>query len=336
MILTEDFIKAGAKGATETTYGNRYHSEIPDVKMEDDGLHLGVGTSFSIITSLDETILTILVKFLFCPIWLIKQMYYSVSELYDEAWVEETINSWISVGIAWKEPSVTGQYLRPTYALFNLFGMDPYPYVDIPFNTLTHTIGEEKVFFDILNGISEIVKMEEIVTPRISELGFPPDKSGTNAIIECDFRNPKLFQQDGIDEINYVENAILQGIKDGSSITPELEDFKYFVEVKKINSTGSVKRDYKFHIPDLVIPIPRNKGLPQSIAVEVELSNKTAINYQESIIRYKDSKKYGSVYWLCRNGKIAQAIRQAFDDQGGAGSTKMTLLEFTVPFPEKF
>lgn len=305
---------------------------MPDIKKENNIIKLSNSNISVNIDSFDEIILTIILKFLFCPVWLIKQFY--------QTWMiagienpENKINEWVEIGIVWKEAAVTGQYVRPTYLLFKLFGEKPETFYNIPFNTLTHTISEQKVMFDIMSGKSEILKREKVL-PRISELGFEDNILGTNILTESDFRNPKLFKQEGIKELSETENKINECIKNKINITPELLNFNQFVLVKKINNSGIIKKDYSFHIPDLIIPLVRNNGNPKSIAIEVELTNKRSLAYEETMNRYKDNNKFGSVYWLCNSPYIYESLRNAFESVGGTGTCKTVLMEFVVPSPE--
>ena len=328
--LKPDEILAGTKNAMENTWGNRYNKVMPAVKKEGAKITYSTSTVSVDITPFDEIILTIIMKFMFAPVWLIKQFYsYEFSIAGSDSMVDELIDKWIQLGIVWKEADVTGQYLRPTYALFQMFRQDPYPYHNLPFNTLRHTICEEKVMFEVMFGSSEIVKKEKVM-PRISELGFDFKLSGTNIISEEDFRNPTLYKD--YDKIVRIEREINEGMEKGVKVTPELLDFRMFNIVKKVDNTGIVKNDFKFHIPDLIIPVIRDNGHPQSIAIEIELTNKRA-NYIETMERYKDNNKFGVVYWLCNEESIANAIREAYEEVGGTGSCRMELLEFVVPSP---
>lgn len=340
--IDESFISSGIKTAQNNTWGNKYRNIIPNIQKEGAVIKLSYGNILVEINSFDEIILTIIMKFLFMPIWLIKQCYNGFNIIQDDS-IDNKINSWIDIGLVWKESAVTGNYIRPTYSLFTLFGESPYTYTNIPFNTLTHTICEEKVMFDVMSGESNINSNEkDSLLPRVSELGFKEDivfndfSLGTNIIAEEDFRNPKLYTEEGIKELNDTEYQINKGIKEKATITPELTDFRQFVLIKKIDNTGFVKKDYKFHVPDLIIPCLRKEGRPKSIAIEVELSNKRARNYEETMLRYKDNNKYGTVYWLCNTPAIMESLRSAYTSVGGTGTCKTKLIEFIIPTPDNF
>jgi len=333
MRIQEDQILSGVRHAQLSTWGNKYNPVTPSIKKENDVIIFSTADVQVSVDSFDEIILTIIIKFLFMPIWLIKQCYENGHVILGQQSIDDKINDWIKIGIVWKESSVTGQYVRPTYALFSLFGITPYPYTNIPFNTLTHTISEEKVMFDIMYGSSPIIEKEKIKIPRVSELGFPLNKEGTNVISEEDFRNPILYTAQGLKELERVENEINLGIKTKAKITPELDNFKYFVIAKKKNNTGDAKKDYIFHVPDLAIPLPRIDGKAKSVAIEVELTDKK-VDYQESLNRYKDNNKFGVVYWLCNSNAIAQSLKTAYKEIGGTGSCRVVLQEFIIPSPD--
>lgn len=345
MNLDKDFISKGILKAQENTWGNRYNNVLPDINMDSTKsiLTLTAGNFSCDLDDFDEIVLTIVYKFLFCPVWLIKQFYKTWIFTADcENVVEEKIDSWINVGLVWKESTVTGMYIRPTYNLFNLFGSSPENFTNIPFNTLTHTISEEKIMFDVMTKSDSVKSIFEnnYTLSRVSELGFnieESDDSGTNIIAEPDFRNPYLYNEKGIMELSNTEHRIDEAIKgdpEGSIITPELENFNQFTLIKKINNTGTIKKDYLFHIPDLIIPVIRNNGKPQSIAIEVELTNKRAINYKETMNRYKDNNKFGAVYWFVSSPNTMQALKNAYEEVGGTGKCKTYTIEFIIPYPE--
>lgn len=328
--LTPDFILNGTKNAQKNTWGGRYNKITPAIRMFGSNMVLSTSIDRVEINAFDEIILTIIMKFLFAPIWLIKQWYDgSLGMVGNESYVDEMIENWINIGIVWKESDVTGQYLRPTYALFQLFDVPPYKYCNIPFNTLRHTISEEQMMFEVMSGTSQICKREK-TTKRISELGFTGELQGTNIISEEDFRNPfQTYQQ-----IMDVENKIEKEIKAEAKITEELRDFRNFSIVKKVGNTGEIKDDFKFHVPDLIIPVPRDKGKPMSIAIEVELSNKRAINYVETMNRYRDNNRFAVVYWFCSSMTTATAIRDAYIESGGTGTCRTELMEWVLPSPK--
>lgn len=65
-----------------------------------------------------------------------------------------------------------------------------------------------------------------------------------------------------------------------------------------------------YHVPDLVIKRPRNAdGSPNSIAVEIEISNKPADSYEKTLYAYKsDNRLYKKVIWVCKNAGPARKL----------------------------
>ncbi len=68
-----------------------------------------------------------------------------------------------------------------------------------------------------------------------------------------------------------------------------------------------------YHVPDLVVRRPRRgDGTPASIAVEVEVDEKTHDSYVRTLSAYKlDSRLYRSVTWVCRTKRIATMLDRA-------------------------
>lgn len=73
-----------------------------------------------------------------------------------------------------------------------------------------------------------------------------------------------------------------------------------------------------YHVPDLVVRRERNPdGSPESIAVELELANKSESSYRSTIMAYKyDDLIYKKVVWACRNRAAASKIMRAAYDLG--------------------
>lgn len=73
-----------------------------------------------------------------------------------------------------------------------------------------------------------------------------------------------------------------------------------------------------YHVPDLVIKRPRNlDGTPNSIAVEIEISNKALDSYERTLRAYKaDKRLYKKVVWVCKNTGPARKLIQVAKDIG--------------------
>lgn len=73
-----------------------------------------------------------------------------------------------------------------------------------------------------------------------------------------------------------------------------------------------------YHVPDLVVKRDRNAdGSPNSIAVEIEISNKPADSYEKTLLAYKaDKRLYGKVIWVCKSAGPAGKIERIAKDIG--------------------
>lgn len=73
-----------------------------------------------------------------------------------------------------------------------------------------------------------------------------------------------------------------------------------------------------YHVPDLVIKRDRNTdGSPNSIAVEIEISNKAADSYEKTLLAYKaDKRLYSKVIWVCKSAGPAGKLERIAKDIG--------------------
>lgn len=76
-----------------------------------------------------------------------------------------------------------------------------------------------------------------------------------------------------------------------------------------------------FHIPDLVVKRPRDAdGTPRSIAVEIELNQKSYDRYMETLMAYKiDNHIYEKVVWVTTSSSIARVLTEIADKIGLEG-----------------
>lgn len=277
------------------------------------------------ITKKEEIVLQIISDFKFSPYWLVVDWLEQMGDSKEEA--EKIIDNMIKVGIIWTEVSSTGAYLRPTKYLFDMFNEQVTPYTPIPYNTLTHTLAEQKLCFEIQSGVSCVtndILEEYTLLPHYSPLKIKSTK-GTIAIREGNFRGKLRFENKR--EIDKSESEIEEQIKRGEKFTNEFQDFEKF-------PIFYIKRDgeYANQIPDVIIPIQRNEdGSPNSIALEVELSAKSIKRYEEILNAYKDNNKFGTLIYLCDSSIISNRVRNVYDKMGGLGKTKLILTEFHPP-----
>lgn len=73
-----------------------------------------------------------------------------------------------------------------------------------------------------------------------------------------------------------------------------------------------------YHVPDLVVKRDRNSdGSPNSIAVEIEISNKAADSYEKTLLAYKaDKRLYSKVIWVCKSAGPAGKLERIAKDIG--------------------
>lgn len=73
-----------------------------------------------------------------------------------------------------------------------------------------------------------------------------------------------------------------------------------------------------YHAPDLVMVRPRGKnGQPNSVAIEIELANKSEESYRRTLQAYKyDKRIYRGVVWVCKTAGAANKLKRAADDIG--------------------
>lgn len=334
--LDDDFIKSGLLNSEDNTYSGRYSSAIPHFEKNGAVIRVQGNGSETLINTYDEITLYLLAKYLFLPLWLVEQWYEGNEDEIVGTEVQDgkgKVKNWVKLNLCWLESTPTGIYMRPTKALFTLFNMEMEKYSNIPTNTLTHTICEIGVAHDIMSGDHPLLKKFNHL-PRQSMLGLPPQSTAANIVCESDFRNPGMWTKDGIEEVIRVENSINMDMEAGKIVTEEFRQFKYFSVIKKVDDTGIPNRDYISHIPDIVIPIVRDNGKPQSIAIETELTSKGVKGYEESIKRYKDNNKFGYVIYMCGGPGVAESLKKAYRKVGGSGETKFIIMEYKVPAPK--
>ena len=308
---------------------------IPNIyKLNDYQLSIRTVDNEVLINRIEEVIFSIIVSFKYTPYWLIQQWYESqgIGE------IGTLIENWIKVGLIWAESSPTGIYLRPTRFLLDLFKEeDRSYYVDIPYNLLTHDVSEQQMLFDIQigNEESEIyqVIMDEEKFPVYHPLNLKSrnEYQGTIAVRESDFRLG--YKRLKSEELLYREEELTREIKSGEKYTSELvKDFSLFPIIKYNTLNQEGKGDIITQTPDVLVPLPRKDGgLPQSYAIELELSAKTLDKYVGIMDSYKNNNKFLKVFYLCGNARIATLIKQAFQKIGGLGTCELYLLPFTPP-----
>ena len=279
------------------------------------------------IGKLEETILSIIANFKFAPFWLVQQWY---DDFYKQPVAFTVVSQWIQVGLVWADTSPMGVFLRPTRFLLDMFKVEDTSFVDIPFALLNHTCGEQQIMFELQMGspkseLWQIIKMEETLPCyHPLDLSFE-NESGTIVIREGDFRlGFKRYKQE---DILSREDELIRDIQTGKKFTLEFTDFSRFPIVSIKKDTGEIVTQ----TPDILVPVPRKEGKPQSYAIEIELSPKTLEKYIGIMNNYKDNIKFGKLFYLCSSQRISKLLKDAFKKVGGLGQCELFLLPFVPP-----
>ena len=244
------------------------------------------------------------------------------------------VQNWIKVGICWAETSSMGVFIRPTKFLLDLMTVDNKDYVDIPFGLLNHTCAEEQIVFDVMMGNpkSELwynISQNDVLLPCYHPLKLQvPDDKGTIVIREEHFKVNHYKQ----DEIKAKQDELIRSLK--SATTPytlefQADDKGNFPYFTLVGWTDDNKMSTQK--PDVVIPIPRVEGKPQSCSIELELTAKNPDKYDQIMKNYKNNLVFGKLFYLCGNSRIADLVTTAYKKVGGLGSCRLFIVPYVSP-----
>lgn len=287
------------------------------------------------LDKIDEVTLYILCEFKFLPIWLIQQWY----AVYYPGTMEgyNRVLRWIDFGLAWCEPTSLGVYIRPTMFLLNIIYEEAdegsKKFIGLPFNLMNHTCSEAQIMFDVMMGntMSDIWHVFNKYTsakfPCYHPLhvggGDPNDRNGTIILAESLFRANRWKPEELVNGHEQLAREILTG----NAITAEFSDWKLFNLECGYNAKGNLETQR----PDLAIPVPRIEGRPQSWAIEMELTAKTAVRYEKILGHYKNNNIYGTVIYLCGTKYIYSLVKAAEETIGGLGTCKLAAIKYDPP-----
>ena len=309
---------------------------------------------------IDEVILYIIGVFKFAPFWLVNQWY----KLYGRDG-NLSVAYMVKVGIVWLEASALGIMIRPTQWLFKELDIEEqYRYwLDIPFNLMNHTCAEEQIVFDIMMGNEksdlwrEVQKIPNLFPCYHPFKIKPSDDKGTIIMQESYFHDnlssneeepPKTEEEkkerntrakkenDFALSVLGKQDEIIKGIREGRPYTLEFQDQSLLTLVPK---NFGIDKNAKMQRPDSAILVPRSLGKPQSVAIELELTLKTGVyggipKYEVILDNYKNNLIYGTLIYLCANGKIREAVIDAYNKLGGLGSCRLLVIPYTSPAQE--
>lgn len=276
------------------------------------------------IYKLEEIILGIIADFKFAPYWLIQQWFEDFNR--DDSFTK--VSEWLSVGLVWVDSNALGLFVRPTKFLLDMYKIEDQTFIDISFGKLNHTCSEEQIIFDVQSGNANsefwnIIKTEDTLLPCYHPLEIDVDNDdGTIAIRESIFAVNRYKPKD----IILKDEDLAREIKSGERYTSEFADFSLFPIVSTDANGNLVTK-----IPDVIVPVPRKNMLPQSYAIELELTSKLPEKYKEIMLLYKDNIKFGKLYYLCGTAKIARLVKEAFKAVGGLGTCQLYIIPFVSP-----
>ena len=294
------------------------------------------------IKRFEEVILYIISDFKFLPYWLVQRWY---GEIFNNISIAfSAVSTWLKVGLVWVETTPTGVYLRPTRFLLDIYNEDVEKknYESIPFNSLSHTIAEAQLVFDVMIGnpkseFWELLKQEDVLLPPyhpiLTDLNTGEiNGQGTIILREAIFRKGNKYKND--DQLIAQEDLIRDQIRNGMRFTEEFSDFSLFPIVTVNQNNSENKKELYTQNPDLVVPVPRKEGIAQSYAIELELTAKTDDKYDVIMQSYKNNIKFGKVFYLCQNQRIVRMVKEAFNRIGGLGTCKLYAIPYTPPSME--
>lgn len=287
----------------------------------------------------DEIALYILVKFRFCPAWLMRQWYETKNTTNVIGRDNDKLRKFIEFGLMYEFPSAVSVFFMPTNKLASLFNVKLGGFTNPPYNTLTHTISEEQIMFECLSGISPYTKDIKCI-PYVSNLGL--GTYGSFCIPEEDYSIRSTYFSKHIEEFNDQEARLIKEMIDGNIITtPDFKEFKLTIH-KKID-----QYNYDLKIPDLAVLAPRvlkdvdgmNFAMPKSVALEVELTCKGTQKYIDILDIYWDNVKFGTVVYLVNAKKTRDCIVEAYKEVRRRHSIDKVsrtcdfkIIEFEVPY----
>lgn len=281
----------------------------------------------------DEVVLSIIGKYKFCPLWLAKQWYETNTTTAIGVDNESKIRKFIDFGLLYAFPSTVATFLMPTERLASILDIKLGEFTNPPYNTLTHTISEEQVMFECLTGKAKYLEGINCI-PYISIWGI--GAIGCCCIPEIDYSIRNSYFNNHIEEFNDQEANLAKEMLSGNIVTTA--DFK---ELKMTIHKKQSQHKYGLKIPDLAVLATRklvgNIAMPQSIALEVELTNKGIEKYIDIFEIYWNNLKYGRVVYLVNDKKTRDCLVKAYktvwnrhinDDK----TCEFKLVEFVVPY----
>ena len=310
----------------------RYPKVSPHITLYEDHLEVKTIDESVDLYKLDEVVLYILSTYKWIPLWLIQQWfedYHKDGFLY--------ASKWIKVGLVWAETTALGVFIRPTKYLLDLMIDEPdktkeerkKSWVDINFNLINHTCAEEQAMFDIMMGNpkSELWMAMQMAGIKLLPCYHPlhikaPGEQGTIIIPETEF-GVNVFDKTALE--NSLDK-LKSSINSSNAWSEEFKDYSLFPIITYNKDDKIVTQR-----PDLVIPIPRISGNPQSCSIELELTAKTKEKYDVIMYNYRNNLTFGCLFYLCATNGIANLVRKAYINIGGLGTCRLFIVPYVAP-----
>ena len=300
----------------------RYPRVSPHITQYEDHVEVKTIDKVANIYKIDEIVLYIIADFKWAPLWLIQQWYEDFNlDGY------KAVENWINVGITWAETSTNGVFIRPTKFLLDMMDIQDQRYAEIPFNLLNHTCAEEQIVFDISTGNPKSELWAAVKSDRKLPCYHPlkikcANDNGAMVIREEHFKlnrfDPKQLEE--------LQDKLKQSIQSKNPFTLEFNNFSLFPLVCYDDKNNLVTQK-----PDVVMPIPRIDGTPQSYSIELELTAKSQDRYDKIMQNYKNNLIYGRLFYLCGNARIAKLVKTAYQNVGGLGTCRLFIIPFVAP-----
>ena len=302
-----------------------YRQNLPSINKKDGIINLSTTNNTIKIGEIEEPIFLIIAEYTFMPIWLVEK-FISNNPVKED--IKKVIKSWLDIDIIWIDKNIAGEFIRPTYLLYEFLNKKNNRFTQIPFNMLTKYIVEQNIIFETMLGINNPINktLKHLFLKKYSPFGLEKTK-GTNIIYNSQIVSPKALKISGYENIENINRLVIENDKQGRSY--EFKDFRAWTIIKKENDLKDINKDFKLHSPDLIIP-STNKN---SIAIEIELANRGVKHYYNILNIFKENKIYKNIVFLCSSFTIYSNIRLAYEDIKREGEMLEDIYLFDLDIP---
>lgn len=271
--------------------------------------------------------------------------------------VNKVLSKLINCGLLWVDLRGTLDFFRPTLLMYSLFeglvitknNKKTISSIDldkINYHQFIHDVNIVNIMLEIMNGDTnnDVVSFfSEYINRKDSNFlpGYKisQGKNSCNIISESEYRTLFSIGTSTYD-VYKIEKEIKDQAMNGARKTLELENYEYFpimVMRDGHNLDKTVSTSYYRIFPDITVPIERkSNGLPQSIAIECELSCKSVQDYVKILKQYKNNNKYGNLIYYAGKDKIIENLNKAIDiiesesDEEGLGTCNFYIVKYNL------